>query len=119
MKHKILFVDDDSFVLQGLQRSMHGMRNEWSMTFVDSGAAALEFMRTTPVDVVVSDMRMPRMNGAQLLTEVMKQYPKTVAIVGSGFIAVEFAGIFQALGSQVHLIYRQPLPLRGFDQDLR
>ena len=49
----------------------------------------------------------------------LKNYPKTVAIVGSGFIAVEFAGIFQALGSEVHLIYRQPLPLRGFDQDLR
>ena len=34
-------------------------------------------------------------------------------------IAVEFAGIFRALGAEVHLIYRQPLPLRGFDQDLR
>jgi glutathione reductase (NADPH) len=45
--------------------------------------------------------------------------PKKIAIVGSGFIAVEFAGIFQALGAEVHLIYRQPLPLRGFDQDLR
>jgi glutathione reductase (NADPH) len=45
--------------------------------------------------------------------------PKTVAILGSGYIAVEFAGIFQALGAQVHLVYRAPLPLRGFDQDLR
>jgi glutathione reductase (NADPH) len=45
--------------------------------------------------------------------------PKRIAIVGSGYIAVEFAGIFQALGSEVHLIYRQPLPLRGFDHDLR
>jgi len=49
----------------------------------------------------------------------LKSMPKRVAIVGSGYIAVEFAGIFQALGSEVHLIYRQPLPLRGFDQDLR
>jgi len=49
----------------------------------------------------------------------LKAMPKTVAIVGSGYIAVEFAGIFQALGAQVHLVYRQPLPLRGFDQDLR
>ncbi|MBS0643200.1 MAG: glutathione-disulfide reductase [Proteobacteria bacterium] len=45
--------------------------------------------------------------------------PKTVAIVGSGYIAVEFAGIFRALGAEVHLIYRQPLPLRGFDHDIR
>ncbi|MGE0221611.1 MAG: glutathione-disulfide reductase [Acetobacteraceae bacterium] len=49
----------------------------------------------------------------------LKELPKRIAIVGSGYIAVEFAGIFQALGSEVHLIYRQPLPLRGFDQDLR
>jgi glutathione reductase (NADPH) len=49
----------------------------------------------------------------------LKRMPKRVAIVGSGYIAVEFAGIFQALGAEVHLIYRQPLPLRGFDQDLR
>lgn len=45
--------------------------------------------------------------------------PKRVAIVGSGYIAVEFAGIFRALGAEVDLIYRQPLPLRGFDHDLR
>jgi glutathione reductase (NADPH) len=45
--------------------------------------------------------------------------PERVAIIGSGYIAVEFAGIFQALGAQVDLVYRQPLPLRGFDQDLR
>jgi glutathione reductase (NADPH) len=45
--------------------------------------------------------------------------PRRVAIVGSGYIAVEFAGIFHHLGAQVDLIFRQPLPLRGFDQDLR
>jgi glutathione reductase (NADPH) len=49
----------------------------------------------------------------------LKTMPRKIAIVGSGYIAVEFAGIFRALGSEVHLIYRQPLPLRGFDEDLR
>jgi glutathione reductase (NADPH) len=49
----------------------------------------------------------------------LPRMPERVAIVGSGYIAVEFAGIFQALGAQVDLIYRQPLPLRGFDLDLR
>jgi glutathione reductase (NADPH) len=49
----------------------------------------------------------------------LKTLPGKIAIVGSGYIAVEFAGIFRALGSEVHLIYRQPLPLRGFDGDLR
>ena len=45
--------------------------------------------------------------------------PKRVAILGSGYIAVEFAGIFAALGAEVDLVYRQPLPLRGFDMDVR
>ena len=45
--------------------------------------------------------------------------PKRVAVVGSGYIAVEFAGIFAALGAHVDLVYRQPLPLRGFDSDVR
>ena len=45
--------------------------------------------------------------------------PQRVAIIGIGYIAVEFAGIFAGLGAQVDLVYRQPLPLRGFDVDLR
>ena len=45
--------------------------------------------------------------------------PRRVAVLGSGYIAVEFAGIFAALGAQVDLVYRQPWPLRGFDQDIR
>lgn len=45
--------------------------------------------------------------------------PKSIAIIGSGYIAVEFAGIFAGLGSEVHLFYRQPLPLRGFDEEVR
>jgi len=45
--------------------------------------------------------------------------PKRVVIVGGGYIAVEFAGIFAGLGAETHLVYRQSLPLRGFDHDLR
>jgi glutathione reductase (NADPH) len=49
----------------------------------------------------------------------LERMPRRVAIIGSGYIAVEFAGIFRALGAETHLIYRQPLPLRGFDGDMR
>ncbi|HEY2620261.1 MAG TPA: glutathione-disulfide reductase [Acetobacteraceae bacterium] len=49
----------------------------------------------------------------------LPRMPKRVAIIGSGYIAVEFAGIFAGLGAHVDLVYRQPLPLRGFDMDLR
>ncbi len=45
--------------------------------------------------------------------------PRRIVLLGGGYIAVEFAGIFSGLGAEVDLIYRQPLPLRGFDEDLR
>lgn len=49
----------------------------------------------------------------------IEQVPKSIAIIGGGYIAVEFAGIFARLGTEVHLICRQPLPLRGFDEEVR
>ena len=49
----------------------------------------------------------------------LEQFPKRVIVVGGGYIAVEFAGIFQGLGSETHLMYRGDLFLRGFDQDIR
>lgn len=97
MKPQVLFVDDEPLILQGLQRSLRGMRGDWEMTFLDSGAAALAFMESHPVDVIVSDMRMPAMNGVQLLSEVMKRYPKTVRLILSGHADQDL--ILQCVGS--------------------
>jgi putative nucleotidyltransferase with HDIG domain len=84
MKKRILFVDDEPRILEGLQRMLRGMRQEWEMQFVGSGQEALDYLSKEPMDVIVSDMRMPGMDGAQLLTEVMKRYPQVVRIVLSG-----------------------------------
>jgi HD-like signal output (HDOD) protein len=84
MKKRILFVDDESLVLQGLQRMLRPMRSQWEMVFVENGAKALELMSRAPFDVVISDMRMPGMSGAELLGEVLRRYPKTVRLVLSG-----------------------------------
>lgn len=80
----ILFVDDEPKVLQGLQRQLRPLRHEWEMNFVESGAKALAFMTEHPVDIVVSDMMMPMMDGSQLLSEVARQHPRTVRIILSG-----------------------------------
>jgi HD-like signal output (HDOD) protein len=80
----VLFVDDEPRILQGLQRQLYSMRSEWSISFADSGANALKVMAEKPIVVVVSDMMMPGMEVAQLLTEVMKRHPNTVRVVLSG-----------------------------------
>jgi len=49
----------------------------------------------------------------------LEQFPQRLVIVGGGYIAVEFAGIFNGLGAQVTQLYRGPLFLRGFDEDIR
>jgi putative nucleotidyltransferase with HDIG domain len=84
MKKRILFVDDEANVLQGLRRMLYPMRGEWDMTFAEGGSAALEILAQNHFDVVVSDMRMSGIDGAQLLSHVMKKYPQTVRIILSG-----------------------------------
>src|SRR6188768_1707511 len=80
----VLFVDDDLNVLSGLKRMLRSLRHEWAMEFVNSGDAALAFMAEHPIDVVVSDMRMPGMDGAELLREVSARHPGVIRIVLSG-----------------------------------
>lgn len=84
MKKRVLFVDDETMVLQGLERMLRPMRADWEMVFVDNGAKALDLMAQAPFDVVISDMRMPGMSGAELLGEVLKRFPKTVRLILSG-----------------------------------
>ncbi len=84
MKRRILFVDDEPLVLHGLERMLRGLRDEWDMQFVSSGPEALDAMAALPADVVVSDIRMPGMNGAELLQEVARRHPAAIRMVLSG-----------------------------------
>jgi YesN/AraC family two-component response regulator len=84
MNKRILFVDDEPMILQGIQHSLRGMRGEWDVALANSGAEALETMAQTPFDVVITDMRMPGMDGAQLLDLVKIKFPRTVRIILSG-----------------------------------
>jgi HD-like signal output (HDOD) protein len=81
---RVLFVDDEPNVLAGLRRMLRGLRGQWDMEFVESGPEALRRLAERPFDVVVTDMRMPGMDGSQLLGEVVALYPATVRIVLSG-----------------------------------
>jgi putative nucleotidyltransferase with HDIG domain len=84
MKKRILFVDDEPQILEGLRQRLRRQRSQWEMSFVQSGQEALELLGAEPVDVVVSDMRMPQMDGATLLKRIQAEYPEVVRIVLSG-----------------------------------
>lgn len=82
--HRILFVDDEPMVLRGLERSLSEQTDVWDMTFVHRGEDALAFLDRETCDVIVTDMLMPGMNGAQLLNEVVRSYPGVTRVVLSG-----------------------------------
>jgi len=88
-KRRILFVDDEPMVLKGLQRTLRKMRADWEMTFASSSKEALDILGSGPYDVIVSDLRMPEMDGAQLLAEVKSRHPEVVRIILSGQVEQE------------------------------
>jgi putative nucleotidyltransferase with HDIG domain len=88
---RIIFVDDEIRILEGLQRMLRPQRHIWEMAFAPSGSAALQMMEATPFDVVVSDMRMPGMDGAALLKVVREKYPSVLRIILSGYTELEAA----------------------------
>lgn len=81
---RILFVDDDLRFLDALHVGLLPRAAEWTMTFVESGARALQELEQSPHDVLVADVRMPEMDGAQLLRAVRERWPETIRIVLSG-----------------------------------
>ncbi|HLK05381.1 MAG TPA: HDOD domain-containing protein [Candidatus Acidoferrum sp.] len=82
---RILFVDDEQGILDGLRRMLRPHRKDWDMEFAPGAEAALEMMAAAPFDVIVSDMRMPGTDGAALLEVVRKKYPGMLRIILSGY----------------------------------
>jgi len=81
---RVLFVDDDPNVLSGLRRMLHSECDGWETSFATSAAEALALFAKSPFDVVMTDMRMPGMDGADLLMRVREMNPGTVRLVLSG-----------------------------------
>ncbi len=81
--HSILFVDDEKAILKSLQRLF--IDDDFKLYFAQDGKEALKIMYENNIEMVVSDMRMPKMNGHQLLKEIQMLYPDTIRIILSGF----------------------------------
>jgi HD-like signal output (HDOD) protein len=91
---RVLFVDDEEAILDGLRSVFRSQRDRWSMRFAPGGKAALEALAEEPADVVVTDMRMPVMDGLALLKVVKERWPLAARVVLSGY--ADLATVAQA-----------------------
>ncbi len=102
---RVLFVDDEARILDGLRRQYRSMKNRWEMQFAESGKAAIEILEKEAIDVVVTDMKMPQMNGAQLLEIVRERWPSTIRFVLSG--QTDQSDLVSHIGS-IHQFIQKP-----------
>lgn len=83
-KRKILFVDGEPRVLQGLKRMLRSMNHEWEMSFAETGKGALDILGRDSFSVVVTDIFIPDMDGIELLKKIAAMHPQVVRIAFSG-----------------------------------
>lgn len=85
MKKRILFVDDEQRVLDGLRRMLYSVSGEWDVEFALGGVKALSILETHPYDALVTDLRMPGMDGLALLKAAHPHHPTMIRLVLSAF----------------------------------
>ncbi|CAN7675292.1 response regulator [Pseudomonas sp. LjRoot277] len=104
-KPKVLLVDDEESILNSLRRLLRGQPYE--VLLATSGAQALEIMRQQSIDLVMSDARMPNMDGATLLAHIQQRYPDTIRIMLTGY--ADPSAIIKAINEgQIHRYISKP-----------
>jgi len=83
-KPSLLFVDDEPNILSAIHRILNPHRDKWDINFASGGDDALDFMANNIVNVVVTDMAMPEMDGKKLIYRLHELFPDTIPIVLSG-----------------------------------
>jgi len=95
-KNRVLLVDDEKGILDGLRRMLRRHRDRYEFTFLDSPVQAAALVQESPFDVIITDMRMPEMNGVELLERVRDVCPSCVRIILSGH--GELSAIMKSVG---------------------
>ena len=72
-------------MLEALRDGLRSQRRVWRMRFTPGGREALQLLEQHPADVIVTDLRMPGMNGAELLASIAERHPRAIRIVLSGY----------------------------------
>lgn len=101
MSKTLLFVDDEKQILKSIRRLL--LETDYNIYTAESGEEALQIMRDTKVDLIVADMRMPVMDGYDLLKEVKQKYPTTIRLILSGYAEEKL--VISALKNNLVKIY--------------
>ena len=99
-RKRIMFVDDEREVLDGLRQSLYRTRAVWDLAFAESADAAIAALELAPADALVTDIRMPGNDGVQLLATVASRWPDTARIALSGYSDARQAAALVPLAQQ-------------------
>jgi HD-like signal output (HDOD) protein len=112
---RVLFVDDEAQVLESLQDALRPRRGDWDMAFAPSARAALGLMEERPFDVVVSDVRMPDMDGVALFEAVRARWPGTLRVALTGYADQDSS---HRLARVAHQYLAKPTPSAALQETL-
>ncbi|MGG3503986.1 response regulator transcription factor [Paenibacillus lautus] len=102
---KVFFVDDEPLIAQGLATIVDWQNYDLHVTgSANDGLQALERLREEPVDLLITDIMMPRMNGLELIKKVKEMHPRTKFIVLSGYEEFEYVKVGITLGIQNYIL---------------
>ncbi len=113
---RVLFVDDEPALLGLLEMVFARLGGGWEVVFANGGQEALRMMDEKEFGLVVSDMRMPTMNGVELLTEVRSRHPQTARMILSGF--ADQSLVMRSLGV-AHQFMSKPFDMKGIYNTVR
>lgn len=103
---KLLFVDDEQFILLGMKRLLKNLASEYDIDFASSGKEALEKITQKHFDIVITDMYMPEIDGVQLLETVRQIRPETVRIIMTGLMESSLENLKKDIA---HIILSKPV----------
>ncbi len=106
---RILFIDDEAHVLEGIKRLFRPMRAHWHADYETDPRRALARIESEPYDVIVSDMKMPGLSGVDVLRHAQKHAPNAVRIGLSGYAEAELALEAAAVA---HQFFAKPCEIR-------
>ena len=115
MKKRILFVEDNPILLELYAMMLQSEQERWEVVTAEDGARALELLQQAPFDVVISDMRMPGIDGTELMARVRELFPRASRIVISGLDDQE--EVARCLNS-THQFLAKPFDAKGLKATL-